>query len=455
MSVQSNTKHLLLRSGFGPAPTDPEQVEVSALFKKAGGVQRIDAVERIRPGEFKGEGKRKELVQQIRAQVLKLNQGWMHRMVEPEQRLREKMTLFWHDHFACRVRAPFLAQQNNNVLREHALGNFRSLLTSVSKDPAMLQFLNNQQNKKDSPNENFAREVMELFTMGRGNYSESDIKEAARAFTGWAFNPLSGEYVFREKVHDDGVKTFLGKKGRFTGDDIISMILDKRETAHFITEKIYGHFVDTTPNREVVDTLAKHFYESDYSIGGLMKELLTMDDFYHERHRGNRIKSPVELLAGMITQTGGVFENPDAPIFIQRALGQVLFFPPNVGGWPAGTGWIDSSSLTFRLALPAAMFDQAEINVEVKDDGDVNNATNTAGARRLSMRVDWALLAKKFGGQGTPATVDNIEAYLLPRPTTEVNRNLVRKYAGKSASEGEVVRNAFVGLMGLPDYQMS
>ncbi|MEJ1239790.1 DUF1800 domain-containing protein [Chryseolinea sp. T2] len=454
MSMQANTKHLLLRTGFGPAPTDPDEVEVSTLL----GVEAsrpIDVVERIRPGELTNESKRKELIQQIRAQVLKLNQGWMKLLTAPESRLREKMTLFWHDHFACRVRAPFLAQQNNNVLREHALGNFRTLLTSISKDPAMLQFLNNQQNKKDSPNENFAREVMELFTLGRGNYSESDIKAAARAFTGWAFNPLSGEFVFRDKVHDGGVKTFLGKTGRFNGDDVISMILDKRATATFIAEKVYCHFVDVKPDRDAIETLAKHFYESDYSISGLMKELLTMDIFYDERHRGNRIKSPVELLTGFLTQTGGVFENPDAPIFIQRALGQVLFFPPNVGGWPAGTGWIDSSSLTFRLALPSAMFDQTEINIEAKDDGDVNNATNTAGARRLSMRVDWALLAKKFGGDGTPATVDNIEAYLLPQPSTEANRNMVRKYAGKSGSEAEVVRKACIALMALPEYQMS
>lgn len=453
--MQANTKHLLLRSGFGPAPTDPDHLDVAILFRDSRKVLPPRAIDRIQAERPADSGMRKEMMQQARKQVLTLNRTWMNQLSSVDSRLREKMTLFWHDHFACRVRAPFLAQQNNNVLREHALGKFGTMLTAVSKDPAMLQFLNNQQNRKDSPNENFARELMELFTLGRGNYTEADIKEAARAFTGWAFNPLSGSFVFREKVHDTGSKTFLGKKGNLTGEDIIDIILARRDTATFITEKLYAYFVDTNPSPEVSIELARRFYESGYAIDDLMKELFTSSDFNDERHRGNRVKSPVELLAGIMTQTGGTFEDPDAPLFIQRALGQVLFFPPNVGGWPTGTAWIDSSSLTFRLSLPSVLFGTGEINVDVKDDGDVNNATNTAGARRLAMRVDWSLLARKFGGSSTAATLIKIEEYLLARPAGKTSRKVVEAFTRRSKSEAELARDAFIAYMSLPEYQMS
>jgi uncharacterized protein (DUF1800 family) len=404
------------------------------------------------PGD---ERSRKEGFQQARKQILTLNRSWVSQFAMPDARLREKMTLFWHDHFACRVRSPFLSQQNNNLIRTHALGSFRTLLMSISKDPAMLQFLNNQQNRKNHPNEYFAREVMELFTMGRGHYTEQDIKEAARAFTGWAFNPITGAFVFREKVHDTGTKNFLGKQGRFTGDDVIDIILDQRATATFITEKIFGYFVDTVPDPEVIPVLAKRFYEADYSIERLMEDLFTSPAFNDERHRANRIKSPVELLAGMITQSGGSFENPDAPLFIQRALGQVLFFPPNVGGWPTGSSWIDSSSLTFRLALPSILFGQAESPIEAKDDGDVNNVTNSANSGRLSMQVNWAALTLKFSTSGSNALIDSIENYLLALPTSAANKRRIRTYTDAANGEDDRVRRAFIAFMSLPEYQLS
>jgi uncharacterized protein (DUF1800 family) len=277
MSMQDHTKHLLLRSGFGPAPTDPDRIEVSALFGQP--MQQLEVVGPMRREAGADALARKDIFQQIKKQILALNQGWVSQLADPGNRLREKMTLFWHDHFACRVRAPYLAQQNNNVLRAHGLDSFRTLLTAVSKDPAMLQFLNNQQNRKDRPNENFARELMELFTMGRGTYSENDVKEAARAFTGWSFNPLTGGFVFREKAHDAGRKAFLGKHGNFDGDDVIRMILDRPTTTTFITEKIYRYFVDATPDHEVIAAWSKRFYDSDYSIGELMKVVFASSVF--------------------------------------------------------------------------------------------------------------------------------------------------------------------------------
>lgn len=391
-----------------------------------------------------------------RDHIIALNTSWMGQLAEPSIVLREKMTLFWHDHFACRVRFAYLAQQQNNILRKYALGSFKDLLLAISKDPAMLQFLNNQQNKKNSPNENFARELLELFTLGRGHYSEEDIKNSARAFTGWSFNPVSGKFFFREKVHDDEMKTFKGKYGKFSGEDILNIILNDKQTARFITEKIWRYFVSNEElNEEIIGSLAATFYQSDYNIEKLLTEIFSSTWFYEPRFRGNRIKSPVELIAGIATQTGGEFENPHAVLFIQRALSQVLFFPPNVGGWPAGTGWIDSSSLTFRMSLPAVVLKNSETEVEAKDDGDANNATNLAKAKKLTFTVDWPRLTEQFVKNNSEESLESLEYYLLATPVTEANKKIVRAYAGKSAGDPEFIMKAFIGFMSLPEYQLS
>ena len=223
---------------------------------------------------------------------------------------------------------------------------------AISKDPAMLQFLNNQQNRKNHPNENFAREVMELFTLGRGNYSEQDVKEAARAFTGWGFN-FHGEYQFRQRQHDFNSKNFRGISKDFTGEQILEAILEDKKTAQYITDKLYRYFVsDQNISGKTITAWADSFYRSGYNIEKLLETVFQSDEFNDPVNMGNRIKSPVELLIGLQLHTGGKFDNPQSLVFLQRALGQVLFYPPNVSGWPAGKAWIDSTSLTFRIGLP-------------------------------------------------------------------------------------------------------
>ena len=170
---------------------------------------------------------RKMFMKEQRQEEKELNLTWINRMSTTDAPLQEKMTLFWHNHFACRSKNAAFAQQLNNIQRTNALGNFRTLLFQVAESPAMLQFLNNQQNQKGHPNENFAREVMELFTIGRGNYTETDVKESARSFTGYGFNK-DGEFVNRRFFHDDGQKTFMGKTGNFNGEDILNALLDKK-----------------------------------------------------------------------------------------------------------------------------------------------------------------------------------------------------------------------------------
>lgn len=460
MVLKENTKHFLYRAAFGPSLSDKAvEINISSWMKNSGENRPIRVVEKpqITPERLKGsnENKKQALIQS-RDQLIHLNSFWITQLADPTVALREKVTLFWHNHFACRVRSAFLAQQQNNTLRKHALGNFRELLFAVSKDPGMLQFLNNQQNKKDSPNENFAREVLELFTLGRGNYTEEDIKNSARAFTGWSFNPLTGEYFFKDRVHDDGIKSFKGKTGRFNGEDILNFILEDKHTARFITKKIWRHFVSSEQQDEdIINLLADKFFQSGYQLDTLLGEIFSSSWFYDPRFTGNRIKSPVELIAGIVAQTGGEFQNPRAALFIQRALSQVLLLPPNVGGWPWGTAWIDSSSLIFRMSLPTVLLQNTETDFEVKDDGDANNATNLANTKKLAFTVDWNKLANLFLTHTSKESLEAIEYFLLARPATTANKKTIQRLTDKTMTDTEFIRKAFIGFMSLPEYQLS
>jgi len=452
--------HLYNRAGFGVPVQEVKLKSPTALLSSASrespiktiDLPEVDSQEMVKMTKEE----RKKKFQKSKKDVLLLNATWLEQMSSPDAFVREKMTFFWHDHFACRTQAAYLVQQQNNVIRKHVLGSFKNLLTAVSKDPAMLLFLNNQQNKKDSPNENFAREVMELFTLGRGNYTETDIKNAARAFTGWAFNPKTGEYIFSPRVHDEGIKNFRGKRGNFSGDDILEFILEDKQTAEFITNKIWNYFVSQdVVDKEIVKSLSAGFYQSGYDIDKLMKSIFQSSWFYEDRFMGNRIKSPVELIVGIQVHTGGSFADETSPLFIQRALSQILFYPPNVGGWPQGREWIDSSSLTFRMSLPAVMLRNAESTIQAKDDGDVNNLTNQVKKSQVSFSVDWTPIVNRFIKDTTESTLSEIESFLLSRPTTAENRLLVSKYASGATDDLEMVKRAYVSYMSLPEYQLN
>src|SRR6185312_4315427 len=266
ISNQLKNQHLLWRAAFGPMTEnvnelpDVSQKELYKILEKTSAkkLSELNVASNTFDGLMKGlqdlgqmqklgRDQKKQLRKQSVDDIKNLNLTWLNEMINSEAQLREKMSLFWHGHFACRVVNIYFQQQLLNVIRANALGNFGDLLREVSKSPAMLSFLNNQQNRKQHPNENFAREVMELFTMGRGNYTENDIKEAARAFTGWGAN-ISGEFAFRKFQHDDGQKTVLGKTGNFTGDDVLNILLEHKQTATYITRKIYRYYVNDVPD---------------------------------------------------------------------------------------------------------------------------------------------------------------------------------------------------------------
>src|SRR5438093_4740889 len=285
---------------------------------------------------------------QIETQRLGL--WWANRMLTSKRPLEEKLTLFWHGHFATgenKTRDYRMMLRQNEMFRAQAAGNLRGLLVGILKDPGMLVYLDNGENIKKHPNENFGRELLELFSMGVGNYTERDVREAARAFTGWTNNVL--DFKFDADQHDSGEKTFLGQKGPFNGEDIIDIILKQPVTAEFVSSKLYRYFVREEVSTSVRASLGRTFRESGYQIKPLLRQIFLSKDFYSRPAYATQIKSPVQLVVSTYKKRG-LREVPTIPDFgrMTAGLGQSLFDPPNVAGWAGGRTWITPSTLLQR-----------------------------------------------------------------------------------------------------------
>jgi len=296
----------------------------------------------------------------LRATVLetrRLGFWWVDRMVRTPRPLEEKLTLFWHGHFATseeKLRDYRKIQLQIATLRAGATGNFGELLVAVAKDPAMLVFLDAAQNVKGAPNENFGREVMELFTMGVGNYTEDDIREAARAFTGWGNDDLS--FVVDAEKHDAGRKKFLGREGNFTGEDILSIILGQKQTAIHIASKLYRFFVREEISPAFAETLGNLLRDNRYEIAPFLTTIFRSGDFYSEPSVATHIKSPTELIVSTYRKLGlGELPGIPDPYTVSKTLGQVLLYPPTVAGWSQGRSWI----------TPGLLFERANFAREV------------------------------------------------------------------------------------------
>ena len=455
ISQLQKNNHLLLRAGFGPQLSQFEKVEAwkeseirDVLFKNYP-FQPLALKEEPTAVDYQNIKKmdsvtKKMAMQKNRKQIYQLNLSFLDQMVFSEDQLREKMAFFWHGHFATRTNNAAFNLQLLNTIREKALGNFGDLLIAVSQSPAMLQFLNNQQNKKDHPNENFAREVMELFTLGRGNYSEKDVQEAARAFTGWSFLP-DGTFFERPKLHDFGSKTFLGKTGNFNGKEVLKIILAQKTTAKFITTKIYRFFVNEKLNTEIIEDLSNQFYASNYNIKELLQNIFSSDWFFREENIGTKIKSPIELMAGMRRILPMEIQNPENLIAYQKLLGQMLLYPPNVAGWPSGKSWIDSSTLMLRLQMPQIWSGLKPLEVEPKSDDDVemgmkSSQKQTKGFKNPKIVIDWKKVEDVFKSK-------NIEDYLLQRKSPALAKT-IQQYSGSS------VQSQIINVMSTPEFQL-
>jgi Protein of unknown function (DUF1800) len=280
----------------------------------------------------------------------RLGLWWANRMLATRRPLEEKLTLFWHGHFATgenKVRDYRMMLRQNEMFRARASGSLRDLLVSILKDPAMLVYLDNGENVKKHPNENFGRELLELFTMGVGHYTERDVREAARAFTGWSNDVLV--FKFDAAQHDDGEKTFLGRTGRFNGEDVINIILEQPITAEYIAAKVYRYFVREEISDSVKKDLGLTFRQSGYQMKPLLKRIFLSKDFYSPPSYATQIKGPVHLVVSTYRKIG-LQEVPTIPDFgrMTASLGQSLFEPPNVAGWAGGRTWITPATLLHR-----------------------------------------------------------------------------------------------------------
>ena len=311
--------------------------------------------------KIKDEIERREarnMVQRQERQAMQLlKQWWLERMVNSPRPLEEKMTLFWHGHFATSAQKVKLSRSNeqiNNLFRLHATGNFKELTTAVGKSHSMLVYLDNNRNVKKQPNENWARELMELFTIGIGNYTEDDIKESARAFTGWTFNRM-GEFYINTKVHDEGRKTFLGQTGNFEGQDIINIIFQQPEVSEFISTKLYTFFVHEEPDEKVIQAMASEMRNNRYEIKPVLERLFLSEAFYNKKAMGSQIKSPVQFIVQLAHDMNIQHPPYSSMARSTQQLGQDLFYPPNVKGWDGGRTWINANTLLTRYNLPVSI----------------------------------------------------------------------------------------------------
>jgi uncharacterized protein (DUF1800 family) len=410
-----DARHLLNRTSFAASPAD---IEAFAGLTREQAVDRLlswagkpaitpppawadEPFESLRRFRGMSAEDRKLALREVFQKGFELRSWWLTEMLATPSPLTEKMTLFWHNHFVSsqqKVRSPQLMYRQNVLLRRHALGNFSSLLHAIARDPAMVIYLDSASNRKGQPNENFAREVMELFTLGEGHYSERDIKEAARAFTGWGIDPDRGEFVFRPRAHDDGSKTVLGRTGNLDGDAVLGILLAQPQTAELVAAKLWREFVSPNPDPGEVTRVAAVLRQSGYEIRPALRALLTSDAFYAPDNRAVLIKSPVELVVGTLRQFSFATGEPLPFVLGVALLGQNLFSPPNVKGWPGGETWINSTTLLARKAFLDRLFRVEETRAMMAAGGRMEPpkiAERMAGGRERYLQ---AMLDVQFDG---------------------------------------------------------
>jgi uncharacterized protein (DUF1800 family) len=340
---QALIPHLLRRAGFGATPTELE------YYQSKGYEKTLD--ELLHPERIDNSALDALIASQNFdfTRIEDLKRWWLFRMCFTKRPLEEKLSLFWHGHFATsnrKVNNPYGMYLQNLAFRKYGMSNFSDLLLAVSKDPAMIIWLDNQQNRKGNPNENYAREIMELFSLGIGNYSETDIKEAAKAFTGW--QTKNSVFVFNTKEHDQSTKTVLGSSGNFNGDDIVQIVSSQPAAARFLSRKLVAFFVSDNPDPEMVKDLASVYMKEKGDMRAVLKGLFTHPGFKSEGAFHAKVKSPAELVVGTIKTLQVQNLDGDLTASMSR-MGQSLFEPPTVKGWDGGNAWISTNTMMERF----------------------------------------------------------------------------------------------------------
>lgn len=493
--TKAEARHLLNRAGFGGAPDEigklhrmgrekavgfllePEEaIEDFAKPDWASAEQAIEdmrgRMEQLRETREKTRGLSAEEAEKIRRNSFQQMQRdnkrralegqgwWFRRILVTKAPLREKMTLFWHDHFATsiqKVKQPVLMMMQNDLFREHAFGNFRDLTQKIVRDPAMMLYLDTQMSSKVQPNENFAREVMELFTLGEGNYTEEDVKEAARAFTGYKLNRMNGDVMQSAAAWDGGEKRIFGKSGAYNGKDVVNLIFKKDECAKFMAKKLWEFFGYESPPESAVEDLAATLRDGDYELKPVLREIFLSREFYGERAMGSQIKCPVQYLVQMLKELEVNDPPPGLPIIGQTQLGQVLFMPPNVAGWDWGKAWINTNTLLTRYNLAGGL-------IKGSIGGMTGRGSGMMMERRASRRgmaggatPDFAKLAAEADRDDTGKLVDGLIERFFSVPLPKKARDSFVAYAdskkGISFTDKELGELCHL-MMSTPYYQL-
>ncbi|MEK7951339.1 DUF1800 domain-containing protein [Luteolibacter soli] len=498
--------HLLRRAGFGGSPKDIESFHALGRYKAVESLlaptEPVDAFNlpawATHDQALADMKERQEQFQEIRRATRDLSpeeaekvrkeyrqkqqrterqhgieaQGWwFRRMLKTEAPLREKMVLFWHDHFATslqKVKQPVLMVMQNELFRRNATGSFKELTHSILKDPAMMLYLDTQTSKKGQPNENFAREVMELFTLGEGNYTEPDIKEAARAFTGYSLNRLNGTVVHNKRQWDEGEKKIFGKSGKFDGDDVIDLLFAQEAAARYVPKKLWEYFAAEDPPEEGVDALAKSFKAADFKVEPLLREIFRSKAFYSDKIVRNQIKSPIQFLVQMFKELE--LESPPQGYTVnaQLQLGQVLFMPPNVAGWDWGKAWINTNTLLTRYNVAGFITKGAQESSQLADNGDammdqemdkkqMRVANLLDRAQRTWAGPDYEKIAPRPLREDPEKLVDSLVQRFFQAPLGGKERGAFIEYA--VSKKGAIFTNKEVGelchlMLSTPHYQL-
>lgn len=430
-----------------PTPEERRMVQDARRAKDEDALARIQA-------------ERQQRERKDREQLKSMQRWWLKRMIESPRPLEERLTLFWHGHFATAYRPienSYHLYAQNRMFRANAMGNFRDLLRGIIRDPAMLAYLNNNQSRKGKPNENLARELMELFSLGVGNYQEQDIKEGARALTGYTFEDDS--FVYNARNHDTGAKSILGTSGNLDGDDFVDAILARRECASFIARRLYNFFVADVPpderggesalapeQREALRGLAVTLRTSRYALKPMLRQLFLSEHFYAPAFRGEQIKSPIQLVVGaarsLLVPVRDLSRLADAC----DLMGQNLFSPPSVKGWDGGRAWINTSTmfvrqntLAFMIAakLPGKGFDSSQ-KTDVYDPSVLLSDLMPEGARN-----------------DPAAVVDHLLNLALGRAPDEARSALLAFFAGrKGVVDRDTLAGALLLVTAMPEYQL-
>ncbi len=457
--------HLLRRAGFGGTPDDVRQIASRSMnaavdglvnFPSTGALpappQLFDPREMLRNLFFGGQltakpddMQRREIAKQIRQgerqSLMDLQNWWLNRMLNSPAPLQEKMTLYFHGHFTTAAIqkgvTPQMVFDQNQLFRTNALGNLRELTWQVSIDPAMMIYLDNARSDVTHPNENYARELMELFTLGVDHYTENDVRESARAWTGWIVARRTGKAQFVQSRHDDGSKTFLGQTGNWSGRDIVDIIYRQPACAAFWANNLLNFFVYNDPEPSLVSALAALIQKNNYNLKPVISTLLRSTVFYSERAYRALVKSPVEYVVGTYKALG----LNQIDVRAQRALvqmGQILFYPPNVAGWPGGANWLTSQTMIARQNFVAGL-----VNSPAMDE--------VSWMQQVPLKASQAstdLIRTLLQGDASPAAAMQIADYLNGAGTSALGMLSGENYQ-------ERVRGAAYLTMAMPAYQLN